>query len=210
MTDFENAAFSIFIVLLSRVILSFDLNFYIPIPRTTENMETAHKHEAVLNDKFWFRKDPFPGKDKTPTPNPESATGEPRTNGDTAGKAEDEYTLLTINEIINGTGSQDGETTFPGLIPLVQHYLSSLNVNVTTRCQLERYLDLISRRASGTLWTNSKWIRHFVREHPDYKKDSAVSEKVTYDLIKTVVDEIEPREDWSRREGPGWQMFRTG
>ena len=41
-TDFENAAFSIFIVLVTRAILSFDLNFYVPIARTTENMETAH------------------------------------------------------------------------------------------------------------------------------------------------------------------------
>lgn len=33
MTDFENAAFSIFIVLLSRAILTFGLNFYIPISK---------------------------------------------------------------------------------------------------------------------------------------------------------------------------------
>lgn len=31
MTDFENAAFSVFIVLLTRAIISFDLNFYMPI-----------------------------------------------------------------------------------------------------------------------------------------------------------------------------------
>lgn len=31
MTDYENAAFSIFIVLLTRAILSFKLNFYMPI-----------------------------------------------------------------------------------------------------------------------------------------------------------------------------------
>lgn len=214
MTDFENAAFSIFIVLLSRVILSFDLNFYIPIPRTTENMETAHKREALLNDKFWFRKDPFPTSERSsPTMDPHPTAGAPQTNGNTNGatasRVEDEYSLFTINEIINGPGPQNTDSKFPGLIPLVKHYLSSLNVNVTTRCQIERYLDLIARRANGTLWTNSKWIRHFVREHPDYKRDSAVSERVTYDLIKTVVDEIEPREDWSRREGQGWQMFNV-
>jgi glutamate--cysteine ligase catalytic subunit len=33
LTDFENAAFSIFIVLLTRAILSFDLNFYMPISK---------------------------------------------------------------------------------------------------------------------------------------------------------------------------------
>jgi len=35
MTDFENAAFSIFIVLLTRVMLSYDLNFYIPISKVS-------------------------------------------------------------------------------------------------------------------------------------------------------------------------------
>jgi len=32
-TDFENAAFSVFIVLLSRAILSLGLNFYMPISK---------------------------------------------------------------------------------------------------------------------------------------------------------------------------------
>ena len=33
MTDFENAAFVVFIVLLSRAIMSMNLNFYIPISK---------------------------------------------------------------------------------------------------------------------------------------------------------------------------------
>ena len=33
MTDFENAAFAVFIVLLSRAILFFNLNFYTPISK---------------------------------------------------------------------------------------------------------------------------------------------------------------------------------
>lgn len=32
-TDFENAAFAVFIVLVSRAILKFNLNFYIPISK---------------------------------------------------------------------------------------------------------------------------------------------------------------------------------
>jgi glutamate--cysteine ligase catalytic subunit len=32
-TDFENAAFAVFIVLLTRAILSYGLNFYIPISK---------------------------------------------------------------------------------------------------------------------------------------------------------------------------------
>jgi hypothetical protein len=33
MTDFENAAFAVFIVLLSRAIMSMNVNFYIPISK---------------------------------------------------------------------------------------------------------------------------------------------------------------------------------
>lgn len=33
MTDFENAAFAVFIVLLSRAIMTMNVNFYIPITK---------------------------------------------------------------------------------------------------------------------------------------------------------------------------------
>lgn len=203
-TDFENAAFAIFIVLITRAILSFDLNFYIPIPLTTANMETAHARNAVLNQKFHFRNDPLPprpmrsnGASGTTTPaNIPSRLPTPR------GPVEDEHSLMTINEIING---QSGEG-FPGLIPLVESYLNSMNVDVETRCDLARYLDLISKRASGKLWTGAKWMRRFVREHKEYKYDSVVSESINYDLIKAV-EEITENEGRNRL---GEEMLQAG
>ena len=33
MTDFENAAFAVFIVLLSRAIMTMNVNFYVPISK---------------------------------------------------------------------------------------------------------------------------------------------------------------------------------
>ena len=33
MTDFENAAFTVFVVLVTRVVLAFDLNLYIPLSK---------------------------------------------------------------------------------------------------------------------------------------------------------------------------------
>lgn len=89
LTDYENAAFSVFIVLLTRAIMSLGLNFYLPIskvslpsaaiyrsklPRWTdgsdfpiqvdENMHRAHRRDAINTQKFYFRKnlfDPKPG-----------------------------------------------------------------------------------------------------------------------------------------------------
>lgn len=204
-TDFENAAFSVFIVLVTRAILSFDLNFYIPIPLTTQNMETAHVRDAVLGQNFHFRNDPLPPRpvktngftSGTCTPSHTSRPPSP------AGPVEDEHSLMTINEIING---QAGGGTFPGLIPLVESYLNSVNVDVETRCELARYLDLIRKRASGQLWTGAKWIRDFVWKHREYKSDSVVSAEIEYDLLKAV-EEITRQEGKGR--GIGREMLRV-
>ncbi|KXT10033.1 hypothetical protein AC579_1223 [Pseudocercospora musae] len=180
-TDFENAAFSVFVVLITRAMLSFDLNFYLPIPRTTENMETAHNRDAVLNDKFYFRKDPLPRRHARTNGTTPSEPNTPQpSRPQSPGPVEDEYELMTVDEIINGQG--DGG--FPGLIPLVESYLDSINVDVETRCELAQYLALIRGRANGKLWTAAKWIRHFVRQHAEYKKDSSVPDSVVYDLVR--------------------------
>ncbi|KZF19653.1 putative glutamate-cysteine ligase Gcs1 [Xylona heveae TC161] len=209
MTDFENAAFSIFIVLVTRAILSFDLNFYIPITKVTENMETAHRRNAVLDERFYFRKRPFPSRSTkangTGTP---SGTTTPTTTSRPAtppGEVEDEYELMTIDEIINGQSRPAGDG-FPGLIPLVETYLDSINVDVQTRCELARYLSLIRRRANGELWTGAKWLRHFVGTHAEYKKDSVVSESICYDLVKAANSISTPE---GRREGLGDEMLGT-
>lgn len=55
LTDFENAAYLVFITLLAKAIIKFNPNFYIPISKIDKNMATAHKVDSVLNDKFWFR-----------------------------------------------------------------------------------------------------------------------------------------------------------
>lgn len=207
-TDFENAAFSVFIVLITRAILSFDLNFYIPIPLITQNMETAHIRDSVLNQKFHFRRDPLPA----PSPKMNGASGSATpTSGSRAaspiGSVDDEHSLMSINEIINGqTDFRPGETGFPGLIPLVESYLNGVNIDVETRCELARYLDLIRKRASGQLWSGAKWIRHFVREHPGYKNDSVVSEDICYDLIKAV-EHITKSE--GKGDGLGKEMLKV-
>ena len=56
LTDFENAAFSVFTVLVSRVILAFDLNTYVPLSMVDENMQTAHRRDAASTERFWFRR----------------------------------------------------------------------------------------------------------------------------------------------------------
>lgn len=156
LTDFENAAIVCFVVLLTRVILSYHLNFLIPISKVDENMKNAQKRDALRGQRFWFRKN-ISGKGQA-TNNNDNQSNE---NGVTI---DDEYELMTINQIINGNGS-----TFPGLIPLITSYLSSMDVDTDTHCTIQRYLRLIQRRAAGDLLTTASWIRQEVVNHPEYK-----------------------------------------
>lgn len=218
-TDFENAAFSVFIVLVTRAVLSFGLNFYIPIARVDENMETAHARDAVLERKFYFRKNPFPARlpsRSAATSGANSPTASSSNHGGGGGggssrpptplpPVEDEYALMTIDEVINGSSSSSSSSDdssdggFPGLIPIVESYLDSVNVDVQTRCELDTYLDLIRRRASGELWTAARWLRAFVAAHPAYRHDSVVSDEVNKDLVGAVIA-VGERE----QAGRGW------
>ena len=56
LTDYENAAFTVFIALLTRAISFFDLNFYVPMSKVEDNFRRAHKRDAVRGQKFWFRR----------------------------------------------------------------------------------------------------------------------------------------------------------
>ncbi|PFX25482.1 Glutamate--cysteine ligase catalytic subunit [Stylophora pistillata] len=98
LTDLENAAFVTFVILLTRVILSFDLNLLIPISKVDENMVKAQKRDAVRQGEFSFRRN---------------------------------------------------------------------------LCKSE-------------LLTTAQWMRRFVESHTDYKRDSIVSERICYDLLRKI------------------------
>lgn len=178
LTDFENAAYSIFIVLLTRAILSFGLDFYIPISKVDENMKRAHVRNAAREGKFFFKKNVFQRRTNSWMSNghhhhngtsshsrtssvasverslsPDGSRSASRSGSRCASpeglpKIEEEYDEMTVDEIINGKPS----TGFPGLLGLVYSYLSSLNVDVATRNELSKYFDLIRKRADGELF----------------------------------------------------------
>jgi glutamate--cysteine ligase catalytic subunit len=158
-------------------------------------MKTAHARNAVHEKKFHFRKNLFPARPITPPLDEHGRISRPPSpsRSEECAKArreqiEDEYTLLTIDEIINGSKatSDDDDDGFIGLIPLIESYLNTVNVDVQTRCDLARYLDLVSKRANGQLKTGATWIREFIRGHEDYRGDSRVTDKINYDLMKRV------------------------
>lgn len=81
-TDFENAAISCFVILLSRVILAYNLNLLIPISKLDDNMTKAAKRDSIRMEKFWFRKNVMREKE--------------------GNDSVDEYAEFTVNDIING------------------------------------------------------------------------------------------------------------
>lgn len=172
LTDFENAAFSVFVVLLSRAILSFNVNFYVPISKVDENMKRAQQRDAAHQQKFHFRRKVFSkrsrfsqhfqnGDGPSTSPGQHSRSSSRNGNGsvytssatspcDTpvegTDAVADEFEEMSLDEIVNGkAGSQ-----FPGLLSLVRAYMSSLNVDWQTKCALERYLAVIEGRANGS------------------------------------------------------------
>jgi glutamate--cysteine ligase catalytic subunit len=165
-SDFENAAFVCFLVLTTRAILAYNLKTTIPISQVDENMQTAHKKDAVLNEKFHFK-----------------------TNWYNQDISQSKIEKLTVNQIVNGVKiidpkNPENSVVFKGLIPIIESYLADLDVDLATICTIDPYLKFVSKRASGEFKTNARWIRDFVMKHPSYKKDSVVSEEINYDLLK--------------------------
>lgn len=154
-TDFENAAFSIFLALLRKVILEYRLDFYMHLEKVQENMDLAHTQD-LKNERFLFRKDFDPRGQQRSGP---------------------QFGRYTINEIINGSGEN------AGLLPLIEEYLDNHSLEPSTLEALRLYLDLVRRRASGELWTAARWMREFVRSHRNYHWDSAVGVDIAYDLM---------------------------
>uniref|UniRef100_A0A8D2NII4 Glutamate--cysteine ligase n=1 Tax=Zonotrichia albicollis TaxID=44394 RepID=A0A8D2NII4_ZONAL len=170
LTDFENSAYVVFVVLLTRVILSYKLDFLIPLSKVDENMKVAQKRDAVRQGMFYFRKDICKGGNVV-------LDGCGSAQNGTSTDAE-EYTLMSIDTIINGK-----EGVFPGLIPILNSYLENMEVDVDTRCSILNYLKLIKKRASGELMTVARWMREFIAQHPDYKQDSVITDEINYSLM---------------------------
>lgn len=212
LTDFENAAYSVFIILISKAILAFKPDFYVPILKIEENMKTAHKVDSAINEKFWFKNfykwrvqateligynlswfDRFLNEG-----NDELGVDEVYINGYTENNRDNlcyceensNECKYTLNEIFNGTEQ------YPGLLQLTIKYVATHLLPDTSKhhcsdaklaskmLKLRSYLYLISQRAAGNIPTVAHWLRKKVFDSPLYKQDSKVSEQLAYELIK--------------------------
>ena len=61
LTDFENAALTVFLGLIVNIINEFSIDFIIPISKVDEGMLRCQDEDAIFTQKFWFRVDLFDG-----------------------------------------------------------------------------------------------------------------------------------------------------
>ena len=173
LTDFENAAHSITVVLLTRAILALGYNFYMPMSVVEENMRRSKAKDAILTQKFFIRKfalQPDQGLERNII-------------------VPDNLDLLelTIDEIFNG--QKHVHNGFPGLYHAMNTYLDFIQCEEHVLTRLRGYLDLLSKRASGELPTTARWIRNYVTSHPAYTGDGTINSVINDDLVK-VCDDI--------------------
>jgi len=182
------------------VILAFDLNLYLPISRVDENMRRAQTKDAVLREKFYFRRavaeeqrrtvlsktkprrlDPWNETSPVVDPaDPSARVYEACCDDDDFLASQDDvssYEEMSCAEIIDGKGDY-----FPGLAPLAYAYLEHIGCDRDSLATISRYVEHVRRRARGDLPTPARWIRDFVAAHPDYQGDGHLSEKLTRDL----------------------------
>lgn len=181
LTDFENAAFTVFVVLLTRIILAFDLHLYIPISKLDENMRRAHARDGVHTQKFFFRKYMATDGEEQEEGAKEGGREGAKAPGLSHCLCEEvqEYEEMTISEIMTGKS-----TYFPGLIPLCYAYLEYIECDSHTGKKVGQYLELVRRRATGEVMTAASYMRNFVQEHPEYKHDSVISQSIAVDLMQ--------------------------
>lgn len=191
LTDFENAAYAIFVVLLTRILQSNpSLNLYLPISKVEENMRRAQMKDAVIHQKFWFRT---------------NCLEHNTSNGLVPSMEQIDLQELSLDEIINGQkhkpqwnplglfgiqpkNRKHKRPPFPGLANVVLEYLRVHEEQ--THCsdiysRLQPYIHLIQQRAKGKIPTAARWIRQFVMQHKDYQRDGRLTPTIANELLET-------------------------
>mmetsp|Transcript_26393 Transcript_26393/g.47400 ORF Transcript_26393/g.47400 Transcript_26393/m.47400 type:complete len:592 (+) Transcript_26393:32-1807(+) len=167
-TDFENTALAVLVYLFSRVILTDNLRFAMPISLVDLNMERAHDVNALLTQRFWFRKNVLPRDFESTQTMISGRCDEP-----------DQFAELTIEEIFFGTSD------FDGLFKFIEIYLKEKSsCSDEQYAAIDRYFTVIKRRIRGEIPTGAQWQRNFILNHPGYRKDSLVTAPIVYDLLE--------------------------
>ena len=157
LSAFENAAFSVFVALLTAAIVKYKINFYIPMSLVDINTGRAHIREPC-NEHFHFRRDWTAPLSETPDPS--------------------QWEAWTLDELFNGSPAK-GMT---GFVSLVRRYIADEGTPMPAL--VERYIALVSDRAARRLQTAAEFLRSKVLRHAKYRHDSRVTPEIAFDLVQ--------------------------
>lgn len=186
-TDYENAALTALVCLLVQLLSTYNVNFIIPMSMGDENMARAHKRDAVLTERFLFRKNIIQSGYKELDLD---KTGYLISNLKNSAKKE-EVAEMTMVEILEGKP----DIEYKGIFPLLEEMIDSCDGTEKDKEQVRDYLNFLLQRAKGKLKTGAKYIRDYVRKHSSYEFDSIVTDKINYDLLKNL-EEINKQNPW--------------
>ena len=79
-----------------------------------------------------------------------------------------------------------------GLLALFGEYMDSRGWREEQKAEIMKYCTFLQARARGRLPTAAAWIREFVAKHPDYQKDSIITQKMSCDLLRELRQANEP------------------
>jgi len=189
LTDYENGALTAVISLIVRLISERNVNFIIPILLGDENMERAHHRNAILSEKFYFRKNIIGQNYKVN----ELKKTHFKSNSTIYPAEKEQLTEMTIAEILGGKP----EIGYHGIFPLLLELINEDKKSTELEKELTKgYLQFLLARAKGIYRTGAQYIRDYVRNHPKYEYDSIINEKINYDLLKHLdgISGKDPRE----------------
>lgn len=179
-TDFENTAFITLMNLMTKVLNDFEIDVSLPISLSDINLERAHQVDAVTQQKFWWRKNIVDLAEDYSKSKGKAANWTGHLTKEMKETSDDEFIEMTILDILIG----NEEIGNVGLMPLFEKYM---DINEFSEEDTEYYctmLDFLVKRARGEIKTGARFMRDLVLNHPEYKKDSVVSNKICFDLVK--------------------------
>ncbi|SOV14137.1 gamma-glutamylcysteine synthetase [Plasmodium gaboni] len=159
-TDFENSCVVTLVMLLSKFILKERLNLYIPMSLLEENLFRASKREALIKEKFYFRKD---------------------LNYDTLNN---EYEEKSIYDIF----FNEKNGLFFLCYKYIDELFKEGLLNQSAKNKIDEYIEFVKQRCSGKIYTGAMYLRNFILNHPAYEKNSYINSKINYDICKLIAD----------------------
>lgn len=155
-----------------------DVNFIMPISLVDQNMESAHKRDAILSEKFWFNTNCFDANN--PNSDLLSFDSKRSREGSQLGKAP-KFEELNIHEIMCGKGD------FIGVIAIIRKFIQMQEYSQEHIDQFENILEFVCARCKGEVPTGAKFIRQYIAQHPLYRRDSIISPCLNFNLICQVM-----------------------